>query len=453
MHNILIIDDRADIQLSLRMLLEENGYSVHLADSPASARSEIQSKPISLVLLDMNFSLDTTSGEEGISFLGWLQTSPYNIATIAMTAWSNTDLVVKAMNLGANDFIEKPWKNKQLLHAVQQQLSISELQNQNNKLKQQLSLGQQRNVEKYQWRSSCMLELFNDIDSIAKTEVNILLRGDNGTGKSELACFIHNHSLRKNNNLVQVNMGAIVDTLFESEMFGHKKGAFTDAKNNRIGRFEMAETGTLFLDEISNIPLAQQAKLLRVLEAGEYEVLGSSQTLHTNSRLICATNTDIKQLIREDFFREDLYFRINTIELILPPLSERLDDIVPLAEYFITKFTTKYQREEMMLSSDAKNTLKNYDWPGNIREMSHLIERSVLLHTGVRIKSTDLGLSNRQNSFEDSLPLMTLREAEIKLIRAVLVETQDNIPKAAKILGLTKASMYRRLEKYALQKH
>lgn len=445
MEHILVVDDRADIRLSLSILLEDHHYQIVEAENPQVAQIKLKEEQISLIILDMNYRLDTTSGEEGIRFLQWLKSSNIDIPVIAMTAWSNIDLVIQAMKLGANDFIEKPWKNKQLLHIVEQQLSLNALQLENQKFKQQLVTS---NSAQYQWRSACMLQLLDNIKTVAATDANILLTGDNGTGKSELAKAIHQQSLKAEHPLVSVNMGAISESLFESEMFGHVKGAFTDAKTNRIGRFSLADEGTLFLDEIANIPLTQQAKMLRVLENGEYEILGSSKTQFSNCRIISATNADFKQLIATDKFREDLYYRLNTIELRLPSLHERNQDIIPLTQFFIAKFSQKYQRDYCELTQGAQQALIDYHWPGNIRELSHLIERAVLLSSNQLIDVEDLRLTVNNPNVE--LPLMTLRDAEINLIKKALLQTDNNIPKAAKLIGLTKSSMYRRIEKYEL---
>jgi len=446
MTRILVVEDRPDIRLSLAILLEDHGYKVLEADNPQMAQMLLKANDIALILLDMNYSLDTSSGEEGLAFLKWLQSMQVMIPRVAMTAWSNTDLVVKAMKLGATDFIEKPWRNKQLLHVIEQQLSYSTLQEQNMQLKQQLS---DTSNDEYQWQSVCMMKFLKKISAVADTDVSILLTGDNGTGKSDLARNIHQQSLRKAQALISVNMGAISESLFESEMFGHKKGAFTDAKTARVGRFELAEKGTLFLDEIANIPLSQQAKLLRVLESGEYEILGSSQTKKSNIRIISATNGNFSDLFEKELFREDLYYRLNTIEFRVPSLKERIDDIIPLTEFFINKFCDKYQRDPKSLNSDAKQALLEYHWPGNIRELSHLVERALLLAESNEITLDDLHLSNRPNS-NDTLPLMTLEKAEINLIKQALSSTHNNVPKAAILLGLTKSSMYRRIEKYDL---
>lgn len=455
---ILIVDDRHDICLSTSFTLEDNGYFPIEANSPGQAQQIIKTDHIDLILLDMNFSLDTTSGEEGIEFLSWLSTSNTNIPVVAMTAWSNVALAVKAMQSGAGDFIEKPWQNQRLLQIIKQQLALSNLQIQNQKLQQRL---EPVNQGDYVWRSPCMLHLLSQISSVAGTNANVLLTGDNGTGKSQLAASIHNLSSYHSGPFISVNMGAIAENLFESEIFGHKKGAFTDAKSNRIGRLELANQGSLFLDEIANIPLSQQVKLLRVLESNQYEVLGSSQTQKMNTRIISATNGDMKKLIAEERFREDLFYRLNTLEFRVPSLRERQQDIVPLAEYFIDSFSQKYLRTEMTLSDQAKQILCNWHWPGNIRELSHLMERAVLLVRDSEISGADLPIERQcdgndtagtsekppENS-SGNLAMMTLEEAEKKLIRQALKNTSNNMTHAAKQLGITKSSLYRRLEKY-----
>jgi len=445
---ILVVDDSPEIRLSAAFILEDQGFSVLEAENHHYAQAVLAENSVDLILLDMNFSLDTTSGEEGLRFLTWLSKSDFVIPVIAMTGWSNVDLAVSAMRLGACDFVEKPWNNQRLIQIIRQQLKMAGLQVQNQKLKQQL---ESVNEQDFTWRSESMERLLRQIDSVAATDASILLTGDNGTGKSHLAQLIHQSSDRASDAFISVNMGAISESLFESEMFGHKKGAFTDAKENRIGRFELAKHGTLFLDEIANIPHSQQAKLLRVLESGEYEVLGSSQTQHADSRVISATNGDIAQLISDGAFREDLYFRLNTIELRVPSLKERFQDIAPLAKHFIAQHGKRYKREELTLTPGAIQALEAYHWPGNVREMSHLMERAVLLAQGSSLGQEDLHLSNlKQNN---SLPMMTLDEAEQILIEQALELNHNNVPKAGVMLGLTKSTMYRRLEKYGIKAH
>jgi DNA-binding NtrC family response regulator len=348
---------------------------------------------------------------------------------------------------------------------VAQQLDLLNLSSQNKKLKQQLI---NENSDDYVWQSPVMLQLLKKVKAVANTDVSILLTGENGTGKSELARFIHQESQRNNEAFIAVNMGAISESLFESEMFGHKKGAFTDAKQNRIGRFELAENGTLFLDEIANIPLSQQAKLLRVLENGEYETLGSSLTKKTNTRIISATNGNFTQLLSTELFRADLYYRLNTIEFRVPSLKERTEDILLLAQFFVDKFTKKYQRSARSISHGAQQAMLDYHWPGNVREMSHLVERAVLLAEHEQLLAEDLHITNvsptgadeslvnnalQNNESSNQLPLMTLAEAEVAMVKLALKQSAGNIPQAALLLGLTKASMYRRVEKYGLAKN
>lgn len=453
--SVLVVDDRPDIRVSARFVLEDNQYLVVEAESPVMAKEIIQQQQIDIVLLDMNYSRDTTSGEEGLELLAWLNKIDLGIPAIAMTAWSNVELAVKAMQLGAGDFLEKPWKNQRLLQVVAQQLNVKSLQKQNQKLQQRLD-NSQPSKSAYQWHSPCMTELMQQIQSVANTDVAILLTGDNGTGKSQLASYIHAQSHLKDGPFIAVNMGAISESLFESEMFGHTKGAFTDAKSSRIGRFELAKNGTLFLDEIANIPLSQQAKLLRVLETGEYEALGSSKTQRASIRMISATNGNIKKQIEKELFREDLFYRINTIEFRVPSLKERTLDIVPLAKHFIALYCKKYGKLELPLDEHAAMTLKEYHWPGNIRELSHLMERAVLLCKHQTLTTSDLNIKTSHIGTEPAplhtttLPMMTLESAEKQLISQALTQVEQSVPKAAKLLGLTKSSLYRRLEKYAV---
>ena len=440
---ILIVDDRADIIVSAQFVLEDNGYQAIGAKSPYEAKDIIEQNNVDVILLDMNYSLDTTSGEEGLEFLSWLQRSHYDIAVVSMTAWSNVELAVKAMQLGAGDFIEKPWKNQRLLQVISQQIELAGLKQQNKKLSQRLEPPVQLG---FQWQSACMTDLLQQIESVASADVSILLTGENGTGKSQLAQHIHQYSNRSSEPFISVNMGAISESLFESEMFGHNKGAFTDAKTDRIGRFELAHKGSIFLDEIANIPLSQQAKLLRVLETGEYEVLGSSKTQRTDVRIISATNGDVNAMIGKDEFREDLLYRLNTIEFRLPPLRERQQDIIPLTEHFLEQYRVKYNRDINTISEHAKMALKTYHWPGNIRELSHLTERAVLLAKHSELVLSDFNLKSQDAA--TSINMMTLEQAERLLLKQALTNTDGNMTHAAKLLGLTKSSMYRRLEKY-----
>ncbi len=451
---ILLIEDNREVRMSARFVLEDHGFAITELENPSQAMAYLQQQEAELILLDMNFALDTTSGEEGLRFLRWLQQQQLNIPVVAMTAWSNTALVVQAMQLGAGDFIEKPWQNQRLLQVIQQQLKLSALQQRNQQLTEALTTPQTELV----WHSAQMQRLMQQLQAVAATEANILLTGENGTGKSQLAQFIHQHSGRAKAALVSVNMGAIAEALFESEMFGHKKGAFTDAKEHRSGRFSLASGGTLFLDEIANLPQPQQAKLLRVLESGEFEVLGSSVTEQSNVRLISASNGDFSQLIQQGLFRQDLYYRLNTLEFRVPALRERPEDILPLANYYLHKHGARYQKTALSLSPQAEKLLQSYAWPGNIRELSHLIERAVLLAQQSRIEAVDFALPGQRQpdspmghaDHVGPLPMMTLEQAELRLIQQALQQCQGNKQKTADVLGITKSSLYRRLEKHGL---
>jgi DNA-binding NtrC family response regulator len=457
---ILVIDDQADIRLSSRLVLATQGYDVVEAQSPVEAMEQLTSGvTVNLILLDMNFSTDTTSGEEGLSFLKELKKLGIDIPIIAMTAWSNVALAVKAMQLGARDFIEKPWKNQRLLQIIKQQLLFDDLKQENLKLKQQQSDYQKK--PEMVWQSTEMQALFTKIGRLAKSDATILITGDNGTGKSTIAKYIHQMSNRASENLIAVNMGAIPETLFESEMFGHRKGAFTDAKSDRIGRFELAEKGTLFLDEIANIPITQQAKLLRVLEDGEFERIGASQSQQSDIRLICATNGDISALINEGRFRSDLYFRMNTLEVHVPSLSERPVDIIPLAEHFLKKWGQKYSRSNLSLSEAAKTRLMSYHWPGNVRELGHIIERAVLLAEHSLLTDEDLELkvipentlkAEASPNAQQSSLLMTIEATEVALIKSTLKHYRSNVSETAISLGITTSALYRRMEKYGISK-
>ena len=445
---VLVVEDNREIRLSARFVLEDFDFCVADAESPAQARLWLARQKPDLILLDMNFDLDTTSGEEGLGFLAWLQQQAWDIPVVAMTAWSNTELVVKAMQLGAGDFIEKPWNNQRLYQVIQQQLQLQALSRKNRALNQRLENPKPELI----WQSQAMNQLMQQLAAVAATDANILLTGENGTGKSQLAHWLHLNSSRAKQAFIAVNMGAIPESLFESEMFGHKKGAFTDAKEARIGRFELAKGGTLFLDEIATIPVAQQAKLLRVLESGEFEILGSSQTQRTDLRIISATNGDFSQLIADGLFRQDLYYRLNTLEFRIPALRERPEDIEALANFFISKHGTRYRKAELTLSQSALKAMQDYHWPGNIRELSHMMERAVLLTQDTELTAEQLSLPSLQkiNSAVDHFPMMTLEDAELQLIRQALAECQGNKQKTADVLGITKSSLYRRLEKYGL---
>ncbi|WP_440055520.1 sigma-54-dependent transcriptional regulator [Pseudoalteromonas sp. T1lg65] len=444
---LLIVDDKADVRLSLNLLLKNHGFQVHQAASLTEAKSQLQSHSIDVVLLDMNYEFDTTSGEEGLAFLSENKTNNAPLF-IAMTAWSSIDLAVAAMQNGACDFFAKPWDNHAVLMMVKKHLGLKQIQQ-----RQQHSRTTTLATESSStllWFSPVMQTLKNKIDRVAKTGANILLRGENGTGKSQMAHYIHQQS-QLQGEFVSTNMAAIPESLFESEMFGHVKGAFTDAKQDRIGRFAKAQNGTLFLDEIGTLNEAQQTKLLRVLESAQFEAVGSSQTQQADCRIISATNAPLETLIEQGLFRNDLYYRINTIEFEIPPLRARLEDIISLAAHFIRLHSEKYQVPEKSLSAEAIQVLKHYHWPGNIRELSHVIERAVLMSDNEQIQEQDLQLKKQPAEPDSVNQLMTLDEAEKKLVKMALKQCQDNVEDAAALLGISKSAMYRRLDKFAIK--
>ncbi len=445
---ILIADDDEDIRLALALLLQAKGFQILEAENAKQVTIQAQRQRPDLILLDMNFSRDTTSGEEGLEILSQLKKS--NIPVILMTAWGSIELAVKGLQQGAGDFIEKPWHKEKLLNSIHQQLNVAKLQQENQGYRSLLnSTSKSNSSSTWICQSPAMQAIEQLVKQIAPTDANILILGENGTGKSLLAERIHQLSTRNNEPLISVNMAAIPENLFESELFGHQKGAFTDAKQNRIGRFQLASQGTLFFDEIGSLPINLQPKLLRVLETGQYEVLGSSQTQTTDTRLISATNANLSQLVNDGTFRQDLLYRLNTLVITIPPLRERLADIALLAESFISKFTQKYQKEMLTLSKSALTKLNYHQWPGNIRELSHVIERAVLLATTNIITDTQL-LLEAQSDKTNQVVLQPLEAAEQQLIEKAMAVTQGNVIEAAKILDISRNALYRRLEKFGI---
>lgn len=445
---ILLADDDEDIRLALTLLLSSQGYKTIEAANAKEVITQTNRQNPDLILLDMNFSRDTTSGQEGLEILAQLKNN--DIPIILMTAWANVELAVNGLKQGASDFVEKPWNKEKLLNSINQQLNFKKIKQEHQGYQTLLSEKQSNKNQTWVCQSDAMKQIEQLIEQIAPTDANILILGENGTGKSQLAKRIHQFSSRQDKPLISVNMAAIPDNLFESELFGHQKGAFTDAKQNRIGRFQLADQGTLFFDEIGSLPFNLQPKLLRVLETGEYEVLGSSQTQNTNSRLISATNADLSKLVNEGLFRQDLLYRLNTLVITLPPLRERLEDIKPLADTFIDQFCTKYHKSILSLSSDALTKLKQHTWPGNIRELSHAIERAVLLSTSEEITAQALLLENT-NSQNSDITLQPLEQAERQLIEKALSVSSGQVIEAAKRLEISRNALYRRLEKFGIK--
>lgn len=444
---LLIADDQTHILDALSLLLESEGFSVTTAQSPAEVMMHLKQRPFDILLTDMNFTQDTTSGKEGLELINSIRADHKLMPIVVMTAWASIELSVEAIRLGANDFIEKPWKNQRLLSLLKNQLGLLAEKRSNRRLTA-LAKGE-GNAEALIIGSEAMQSVMEIIERTAQSDANILLTGESGVGKSLIAGLIHRLSLRKEKPFVSVNMGALTDTLFASELFGHIKGAFTDAKTTRIGRFEMADSGTLFMDEIANIPKELQAKLLRVLEAGEFEPIGASRTIKSDVRIVSASNVDFQHEIGEGTFRQDLLYRLNTITIDIPPLRKRLDDILPLADYFMQSFKRKYRREQVELKENSKKALTEYQWPGNVRELAHCIERAVLVCQDNQIQPQDLGLASHipAAQFEN----MTLAQAEKRLIENALSRFEQNVANAADALGISRNALYRRMDKHNIE--
>lgn len=447
---ILIADDDNDIRFSLSLLLAQAGYRTLEADSVKSCEIQIQRHQPDLLLLDMNFSRDTTSGQEGLSLLQRLDLS--NLPTILMTAWGTIELAVQGIKLGAKDFIEKPWHKTKLLALIATYVANSRLKTspEKNSLTQPATVPPSND-----WiaQSDAMQRLTNLVTNIAPTDANILIIGENGTGKSQLAARIHHLSQRKNQPFITTNMAAIPDTLFESELFGHQKGAFTDAKLARSGSFACADQGTLLLDEIGALPFHLQAKLLHVLETQQFRPLGAEQSLRVNVRIIAATNQDLPQAISAGEFRQDLYYRLNTFIIELPPLRARMADILPLASFYLRQFATQYHKPTPQLAPCAEQALQHYSWPGNVRELRHVMERAVLLHTNntSQLVSADLMLPNHHiQPNQPVLDSLALHTVERQQIETALQQTQGNVSQAAVRLGISRHALYRRMQKYQL---
>ena len=452
---ILIADDQADVLQALRLLLKSEGHTCVCADGPREAVDKLRREAFDAALIDLNYTRDTTSGEEGLALLAELKKLAPELPVVVMTAWGSIDLAVRAMREGAGDFIEKPWDNARLLSILATQVALGRSQRRAAKLEGMLK--QVEVAEPFIAEAPSMRPLLDLLDRVAPSDANVLILGENGTGKGLLARELHRRSARAEAPLVKVNMGGIAETVFESEMFGHVRGAFTDAKADRIGRFELADGGTLFLDEIANIPPSQQPKLLRVLEDGELERVGSSRTLKVDVRLVSATNADLADEVAAGRFRKDLLYRLNTVELRLPPLRERREDIAAMARDFLARAAQRYRREGLRFAPSTLRALEQHAWPGNVRELAHVIERAVLMARGSEIDSLDLGSGSAvvadaptPSAAAPALNGMTLEQAEQAMIRNALDQCRGNIQRAAEVLGLSRGALYRRLEKYGL---
>ncbi len=462
MERILVADDDKDVLTAIELLLDREPMEALLVGSPAEAVDAVKTNSFAAALLDLNFSLDTTAGQEGIALIDRLKALDETLPIIVMTGWGTVSLATQAMQAGAADFLEKPWENERLVSILRTQIALgqshraqSRLSGENELLRAQLLPEADR---AFIAESPSMRRLLETVGQIAGSHVNILLTGENGTGKSLLARTIHHQSARSAQPFIVVNMGSISEALFESEMFGHVKGAFTDAKDTRIGRFELADGGTLFLDEIGNIPLTQQAKLLSVLEDCRFEKVGSSRTDRVDVRVISATNANIDQMISDQVFRKDLLYRLNTVELEIPPLRERREDVPLLAEHFVRDLGQQYDRAIPVLSRAARRVLVKYAWPGNVRELHNVLERAVLLSRGSAIGVEHLMLE-RKSANEEAAPSLrregdfkpsTMDEIERQAIIDRIAYFDGNMKEAAQSLGMSRSAFYRRIEKFQL---
>jgi DNA-binding NtrC family response regulator len=418
---------------------------------PAAALEAARKREFACALIDCNYSRDTTSGEEGLALLEQLRQAAPELPVVAMTAWGNVPLTVAAMRCGAADFIEKPWDNARLASVLRAQIALSESARRERRLAAENALLRGEGADEFIAQSPVMRRVMALVERVAGSDANVLVLGENGTGKGVIAQRLHALSPRASRSLVKVNMGGIAESVFESEMFGHVRGAYTDAKGERIGRFELADGGTLFLDEVGNVPASQQPKLLRVLEDGEFEQLGSSRTQKVDVRLVSATNADLPAEVAAGRFRRDLLYRLNTLEVRLPPLRERADDVLPLARSFLARSARRYGRDGLRLAASAERALTAWRWPGNVRELEHLMERAALLAEHDEVGAAALSFGEVEAPADIGLDALTLEQAEAQLVRRAVERAGGNLQHAADALGITRQSLYRRLDKHELR--
>ncbi len=445
---VLIADDQSDVREALRLLLKSEKYETEDAESPAAVLKKLESSDFEVILMDLNYNRDTTSGQEGLDLLSHIQSIDPSIPIVVMTAWGTVQLAVEAMRRGARDFIQKPWENTRLLTIVRTQIELRRALRKGNRLEAANRLLPE-DVPILIAESHSMKAVVQMISRIGPSDANILITGENGTGKSIVAQSLHLLSSRASKPIVTVNAGGLSEGVFESELFGHVKGAFTDAKADRVGRFELADGGTLFLDEIANVPSGQQSRLLRVLETGEFEPVGSSRTRRVDVRIISATNADLISEVEAGRFRQDLLFRLNTIEIRIPPLRDRVDDIPVLAQHFLLEHAHRYRKDIRNFDPAAMALLRRHPWPGNVRELDHSVERAVLMAQDTMLRPEDLGLRAVKEG-NTRLEEMSLEDVEFFLIRKALERYDGNVSRAAKALGLSRSALYRRLQRHNL---
>ncbi len=446
---ILIADDQPDVLDALRFLLSEDGYTCVTARSPAEIIDAVDTTDLDVAVIDLNYTRDTTSGQEGFELLARLRSLDPTLPVLVMTAWGSVAGAVEAMRRGARDYIEKPWDDDRLLSAVATQVELRRAIRRTERLSAENARRQRRDLPAFVTESAAMHAVRQTIERIAPSDAAVLITGEHGTGKEVVALWLHAHSDRAERSLVTMNAGGLSEGVAESELFGHVKGAFTDAKADRLGCFELADEGTLFLDEIANMPVSLQAKLLRVLQTGELRRVGSSRVQHVNVRLISATNSDLAAEIAAGRFREDLLYRVNTVKVHLPPLRERRDDIEPLARHFLAHYAARYRKALEDFEAKAHQALLAHTWPGNVRELENAIERAVLLAEGPELTRDDLGLGAGQAPGVTEQE-MSLDQAEKVFIQKVLARHGGDVRRAADQLGMSRSALYRRLQHHGL---
>src|SRR5687768_17401033 len=446
---VLIADDQGDVLEALRLLLKAEGFQLETASSPAGVLAAVEAREFDVALIDLNYTRDTTSGEEGLNLLSRIQGIDPTLPVVVMTVWGSVEVAVEAMRRGARDFIQKPWDNARLLAIIRTQIELSQALRKGQRLEAENSLLRSEGMPSLVAESPAMQNVLQVVARVGPSDANVLVLGENGTGKGVVARALHAVSSRASRPMVIVNSGGVSEGVFESELFGHVRGAFTDAKTDRVGRFELADQATLFLDEIANVPMSQQAKLLRVIETGEFERLGSSRTRRVNVRIISATNADLNEEVAGGRFRQDLLFRLNTIEIRIPPLRDRREDTPLLAQHFLRQHAQRYRKRLTGFESGAMQMLLEHPWPGNVRELDHAIERAVLMAPGPLVKPADLGLRSAKES-AGRLEDMSLEDVECFLIKKAMTRYDGNVSQAAKALGLSRSALYRRLQRYGL---
>jgi len=448
---VLLADDQPDIREALRLLLKREGYETQAVGSPVEILAALETREFDAVLIDLNYTRDTTSGQEGLDLLGRIQVIDATLPVVVMTAWGSVELAVEAMRRGAKDFIQKPWENARLLSILRTQIELRNALRHASRLEAENRLLRAESRPTLIAESAAMQPVLELIAQIGPSDANVLITGEHGTGKEVVAQTLHALSLRSGKPMVTVNAGGLSEGVFESELFGHVKGAFTDARADRVGRFELADTSTLFLDEIANVAINLQAKLLRVLETGEMERVGSSKTRRVDVRVLAATNADVNTEIAAGRFRQDLLFRLNTIEIHLPPLHDRREDIPLLANHFLRNYSQRYRKSVTGFDPTAAQALQEHPWPGNVRELDHAVERGVLLAQGPQVRASDLGLRAAASGSSPRLEEMSLEEVERYLVQRTLSRYDGNVSMAAKALGLSRSGLYRRLQKHEHQ--